>query len=70
MPGYYRNSLDVTVKEVKELWSMGLKCVLLFIKCSTIGRTIPARSIGTPKMADATQHQSHQAMHAPIIIII
>jgi porphobilinogen synthase len=33
MPGYYRNSLDVTVKEVKELWSMGLKSVLLFIKC-------------------------------------
>jgi porphobilinogen synthase len=32
MPGYYRNSLDITVKEVKELWSMGLKCVLLFIK--------------------------------------
>src|SRR5206468_2671996 len=22
-----------TVKDVKELWSMGLKCVLLFIKC-------------------------------------
>jgi len=33
MPGYYRNSLDVTVKEVKELWSLGLKSVLLFIKC-------------------------------------
>jgi porphobilinogen synthase len=33
MPGYHRNSLDVTVKEVKELWTMGLKCVLLFIKC-------------------------------------
>lgn len=33
MPGYYRNSLDVTVEEVKELWSMGLKSVLLFIKC-------------------------------------
>jgi porphobilinogen synthase len=32
MPGYYRNSLDITVKEVKELWNMGLKCVLLFIK--------------------------------------
>src|ERR671927_1583396 len=32
MPGYYRNSLDITVKEVKELWSMGLKCILLFIK--------------------------------------
>ncbi len=33
MPGYYRQSLDNTVKEVKELWSMGLKSVLLFIKC-------------------------------------
>lgn len=33
MPGYYRRSLDQTVKEAKELWSMGLKSVLLFIKC-------------------------------------
>ena len=33
MPGYYRRSLDLTVKEVKELWSLGIKCVLLFIKC-------------------------------------
>ncbi|MDF2187084.1 porphobilinogen synthase [Paraflavitalea sp. CAU 1676] len=33
MPGYYRMSLDNTVKEVKELWAMGLKSVLLFIKC-------------------------------------
>ena len=33
MPGYYRRSLDLTVKEVKTLWNMGLKSVLLFIKC-------------------------------------
>jgi porphobilinogen synthase len=33
MPNYYRASIDVTVKEVKELWNMGLKSVLLFIKC-------------------------------------
>ncbi|WP_290790456.1 porphobilinogen synthase [Flavihumibacter sp. UBA7668] len=33
MPGYYRTTLDLTVEEVKELWSMGLKSVLLFIKC-------------------------------------
>ncbi len=33
MPGYHRRSLDLTVKEVKELWNMGLKSVLLFIKC-------------------------------------
>lgn len=33
MPGYYRRSLDQTIKEVQELWAMGLKSVLLFIKC-------------------------------------
>lgn len=33
MPNYYRRSLDLTVKEVKELWSMGIRSVLLFIKC-------------------------------------
>ena len=33
MPNYYRRSLDLTVKEVKELWSMGIKSILLFIKC-------------------------------------
>lgn len=34
MPNYYRLSLDNLAKEVKELWSMGLKSVLLFIKCA------------------------------------
>jgi len=33
MPNYYRRSIDFTVKEVKELWSLGIKSVLLFIKC-------------------------------------
>jgi porphobilinogen synthase len=33
MPNYFRMSLDNMVKDVKELWAMGLKCVLLFIKC-------------------------------------
>src|ERR671926_715783 len=33
MPNYFRRSLDLTVKEVKGLWSMGIKSVLLFIKC-------------------------------------
>lgn len=32
MPGYYRYSIDNTVKEVKELWGMGIKSVLLFVK--------------------------------------
>ena len=32
MPGYYRRSIDGTIKEVKELGSMGIKSVLLFVK--------------------------------------
>jgi porphobilinogen synthase len=33
MPGYYRMSLDLLQNEIKELWSLGIKSVLLFIKC-------------------------------------
>ena len=32
MPGYFRRSIDGTVKEVKELWGLGIKSVLLFVK--------------------------------------
>ncbi len=32
MPNYYRFSLDLLEKEVKDLWAMGLKSVLLFVK--------------------------------------
>jgi porphobilinogen synthase len=32
MPSYYRRSIDGTIKEVKELWNMGIKSVLLFVK--------------------------------------
>ncbi|RYD99455.1 MAG: porphobilinogen synthase [Sphingobacteriales bacterium] len=34
MPGYYRRSLDKTILEVKEIWRMGIRSVLLFIKCA------------------------------------
>lgn len=32
MPKYYRYSLDLLKKEVKELWDLGLRSVLLFVK--------------------------------------
>lgn len=32
MPDYYRMSLDVLVEEVNELWGLGLKSILLFVK--------------------------------------
>ncbi len=34
MSGYYRRSIDLTVQEVKALAKLGVKCVLLFIKCA------------------------------------
>ncbi len=33
MTGYYRVSLDLLKVEIKELWRLGIKSVLLFIKC-------------------------------------
>jgi porphobilinogen synthase len=33
MPGYYRYSLERMIREAEELWSLGIKSVLLFIKC-------------------------------------
>ena len=32
MPNYYRRSIDLTIKEVKELWGMGIRSILLFVK--------------------------------------
>ena len=32
MPNYFRYSLDLTIKEVKILWDLGIKSVLLFVK--------------------------------------
>ncbi|HUX84119.1 MAG TPA: hypothetical protein VMV20_02725, partial [Chitinophagaceae bacterium] len=32
MPGYFRQSLDLTVKEVRELQGLGIPSVLLFVK--------------------------------------
>ncbi len=32
MKGYYRMSLDNTIREAEELWSLGIKSILLFVK--------------------------------------
>ncbi len=34
MPGIFRRSLDLTVAEVKELWSLGIKAVNIYVKVS------------------------------------
>ncbi|HEX6332670.1 MAG TPA: porphobilinogen synthase, partial [Flavisolibacter sp.] len=32
MPGYFRRSIDLTIQDVSELWKMGIKSILLFVK--------------------------------------
>lgn len=32
MPGYFRRSLDETIREVKEVWSLGIKAVNTYVK--------------------------------------
>ena len=34
MPGYFRISLDLISEHVKNLWNLGLKSVLIFVKIS------------------------------------
>ena len=34
MPGIYRNSLDLTIKEIKEIWDLGIKAVNIYVKVS------------------------------------
>lgn len=34
MPGYYRRSLDETIKEVKEAWDLGIRAVNTYVKIS------------------------------------
>lgn len=33
MPGYYRMSIDLTLEEIQTLWDLGIRSVLLFVKC-------------------------------------
>ncbi len=33
MPGYFRRSIDKTIVDLKEVWSLGIRSVLLFVKC-------------------------------------
>lgn len=33
MPGYYRYSIDLLIEELKEAWSLGIRCVNTYVKC-------------------------------------
>ncbi len=33
MPGYFRRSIDKTIVDLKDVWNLGIRSVLLFVKC-------------------------------------
>lgn len=35
MPGIYRHSLDLTIQEIKEIWSLGIKAVNIYVKVNS-----------------------------------
>ncbi len=49
MPGYFRNSLDVTVAETRELFAMGIKCILLFVKAADDTKDNTGREAWNPE---------------------
>jgi porphobilinogen synthase len=63
MPGYFRRSIDGTEKEVKELWSLGIKCVLLFIKCKDELKDNTGREAWNP---DGLMQRSIKAIKAAV----
>ena len=38
LPGYYRRTLDLTIREVESLWKLGIKSVLVFVKVEESGK--------------------------------
>jgi len=67
MPGYFRRSIDGTVKEVKELWALGIKSVLLFIKCKDELKDNTGKEAWNP---DGLMQRSIKAIKAAVPEII
>ena len=49
MPGYYRYSLDKTCQEVKALYALGIRSVLLFVKCDDALKDNSGKESWNPK---------------------
>ena len=49
MPGYYRYSIDLAVKEVKELYNIGIRSVLIFVKCRDEDKDNTGREAWNPE---------------------
>jgi porphobilinogen synthase len=63
MQGYYRRSLDLTVREVEELWSLGIRSVLIFIKCKDEWKDNTGKEAWNP---DGLMQRSIKAIKAAV----
>ena len=63
MPDYYRYSIDLIKNEVKKLWEIGLKSVLLFVK------VVHHHTTRNTNMQHATHHVVHQFFYSIYIYI-
>lgn len=59
MKNYYRRSIDKTVEEVKDLWNLGLKSVLLFVKADDATKDNTGKESWNP---DGLMQQSIKAI--------
>ena len=67
MPNYFRYSLDTLEAEVKLLWSLGLKSVLVFVKVADSLKDNKGTRSPKLKRIDATgceNHQKHMSRNA------
>ena len=67
MPNYYRLSIDQLQKEVKELWKLGLKSVLLFVKVDdklikTVKDAVPEMIVMTDVALDPFSVYGHDGI--------
>ncbi len=63
MPNYFRRSIDQTIEEVKILWELGIKCVLLFIKCNDALKDNTGKEAWNP---DGLMQRSIRAIKAAV----
>src|SRR6218665_126110 len=63
LKGYYRMSIDNTIAEVKELWALGIKCVLLFVKAKDDTKDNTGKEAWNP---DGLMQRSIKAIKAAV----
>ena len=68
MPNYFRYSLDLLEDEIKQLWSLGLRSVLLFVKVSEKLKDNKGTE-AIPSWPNATCHKSDKKLLPEMLVM-